>query len=165
VVLRLTGHFPENGDPLLITTLVTLKCLQGVLLQQAFVSFGSMMADVTGEHEYQTGIRQEGNFFGAIAFSAKATSGFGNFIGGVGLDIIEWPTGPDIQTAADIPPETLVNLGLLYGPIVAAFAIVSLWCYTHYHLTRERHAEILVELRKRRLVEPFSKDPSLKQHP
>jgi GPH family glycoside/pentoside/hexuronide:cation symporter len=152
VVLRLTGKFPENGDPLLVTTLITLKFLQGILLQQAFVSFGSMMADVTDEHEYQTGIRQEGIFFGAIAFSAKATSGFGNFIGGFGLDIIQWPTGPDIQTAADIPPETLVNLGLLYGPIVATFSIVSLWCYTHYHLTRERHAEILVELRQRRLT-------------
>jgi GPH family glycoside/pentoside/hexuronide:cation symporter len=134
----------------LITTLVTLKFLQGVLLQQALVSFGSMMADVTDEHEYQTGIRQEGIFFGAIAFSAKATAGFGSFIGGLGLDIIEWPTGPEIQTAADDPPETLVNLGLLYGPVVAAFAIVSLWCYTHYQLTKERHAQILEELRKRR---------------
>ena len=152
MVLRLTGNFPENGDPLLIATLITLKFLQGVLLQQALVSFGSMMADVTDEHEYQTGIRQEGIFFGAIAFSAKATSGFGNFIGGLGLDIIQWPTGPDIQTAADIPPETLVNLGLLYGPIVAAFSIISLWCYTHYHLTKERHSEILVELRQRRAL-------------
>ena len=44
VVLRLTGNFPENGDPLLVTTLITVKFLQGVLLQQAFVSFGSMMA-------------------------------------------------------------------------------------------------------------------------
>ncbi|MGV0033579.1 MAG: MFS transporter [Candidatus Azotimanducaceae bacterium WSBS_2022_MAG_OTU7] len=108
------------------------------------------MADVTDEHEYQSGIRQEGIFFGAIAFSAKATSGFGSFIGGIGLDVIEWPTGPGIRTAADIPPETLVSLGLLYGPIVAAFAIISLWCFSHYKLTKERHAEILQELRKRR---------------
>ena len=150
VVLRLTGQFPDNGDPMLITTLITLKFLQGILLQQALVSFGSMMADVTDEHEYTTGVRQEGIFFGAIAFSAKATSGLGNFIGGVGLDVIRWPTGPGIRTAADIPPETLVKLGLLYGPIVAAFAILSLWCYTHYHLTKELHAEILEKLRERR---------------
>ena len=150
VVLRLTGYFPENGDPLLVSALITLKFLQGVLLQQSLVSFGSMMADVTDEHEYQSGIRQEGIFFGAIAFSAKATSGFGSFIGGIGLDVIEWPTGPGIRTAADIPPETLVSLGLLYGPIVAAFAIISLWCFSHYKLTKERHAEILQELRKRR---------------
>ena len=150
VVLRLMDLFSENGTSTLITTLICMKFIQGLLLQQAFISFGSMMADVADEHEYLTGIRQEGVFFGAIAFSAKATSGFGNFIGGIGLDIISWPTGTEIRTAADIPPETLVNLGLLYGPIVSAFAIVSLWCYTHYKLTKQRHAEILSILRTRR---------------
>lgn len=150
VVLRLLDYFPANTTESLVWTLVAMKFAQGLLLQQAFISFGSMMADVTDEHEYETGIRQEGIFFGAIAFSAKATSGFGNFIGGLGLDIISWPRGTDIKTAADIPMETLVNLGLLYGPIVSAFAIISLWCYTHYHLTRERHAEILSVLYERR---------------
>ncbi len=150
VVLRLFDMFPENGAPVLLHTLVGIKFIQGLLLQQAYVSFGSMMADVADEHEYTTGIRQEGIFFGAIAFSAKATSGFGNFIGGIGLDVISWPRGTGVQTAADIPAETLVNLGLLYGPIVSAFAVVSLWCYSHYGLTRERHTEILQELYVRR---------------
>ena len=150
VAMRLADLFPDNGDPTLIATLVTLKFVQGVLLQQALVSFGSMMADVADEHEYQTGLRQEGIFFGAIAFSAKATSGFGSFIAGLGLDIIQWPRGATIKVASDIPTETLINLGLLYGPIVAAFGIVSLWCYTHYQLTEERHSEILKELRKRK---------------
>ena len=150
VVLRLMDLFPENGAQSLVTTLICMKFAQGILLQQAFISFGSMMADITDEHEYETGIRQEGIFFGAIAFSAKATSGFGNFIGGVGLDIISWPTGPSIKTVADIPPDTLVNLGLLYGPVVSAFAIISLWCYSKYKLTRKRHEEILSVLHERR---------------
>lgn len=150
VVLRLMGLFPENGTSSLVTTLICMKFAQGLLLQQAFISFGSMMADIADEHEYETGIRQEGIFFGAIAFSAKATSGFGNFIGGMGLDIISWPTGTSVRTAADIPPETLINLGLLYGPVVSAFAIVSLWCYSHYKLTRARHEEILEILYERR---------------
>ncbi len=150
VVLRLLEVFPENGSDSLIVTLVAIKFMQGLLLQQAFISFGSMMADVTDEHEYTTGVRQEGIFFGAIAFSAKATSGFGNFIGGLGLDIIQWPRGAGIQSAADIPAETLIHLGLLYGPVVSAFAIVSLWCYSNYHLTRSRHEEILQILSERR---------------
>jgi Na+/melibiose symporter-like transporter len=150
VVLRLADYFPENGTESLVYSLVAMKFIQGLLLQQAFVSFGSMMADVTDEHEYETGIRQEGIFFGAIAFSAKATSGFGNFIGGVGLDVISWPTGAEIKTAIDIPADTLINLGLLYGPVVSAFAVISLWCYSKYHLTRQRHAEILSVLHQRR---------------
>lgn len=150
VVLRLLELFPDNSTTALFVTLLLMKFIQGFLLQQAFVSFGSMMADVADEHEHNFGVRQEGIFFGAISFSGKATSGFGTFIGGIGLDIIQWPRGPLIKTAADIPPETLIHLGLLYGPIVAAFSIVSVWCYSHYGLTRERHARILQELQKRR---------------
>lgn len=150
VVLRLFDLMPANNDPTLVYLLTAMKFVQGILLQQAFISFGSMMADVADEHEFETGVRQEGIFFGAISFSAKATSGFGNFVGGVSLDLISWPTGAAIKNAADIPPETLINLGLVYGPFVSAFAIVSLWCYSHYHLTRERHQEILTVLRERR---------------
>ena len=150
VVFRLLDWFPDNGTTPLVVTLVAVKFVQGLLLQQAFISFGSMMADVADEHELESGVRQEGIFFGAIAFSGKATSGFGNFIGGIGLDVIAWPRGPDIQSASDIPAETLVELGLLYGPVVAAFAAISLWCYSHYSLTKSRHEEIIVQLNARR---------------
>ena len=150
VLLRLLDWLPGNGAPELFGVLLAFKFVQGVILQLAFVAFGSMMADVADEHEYVTRVRREGIFFGAVAFSAKATSGFGTFIGGVGLDVISWPRGAHIQTAADVPAETLVHLGLFYGPVVAGFSIVSLWCYTHYNLTRQRHAQIVQELQARR---------------
>ncbi|MDE0692187.1 MAG: MFS transporter [Gammaproteobacteria bacterium] len=150
IVARLLDWFPENGDPMLVVLLVAIKVVQGACTVQANVAFGSMVADIVDEHEYETGHRQEGIFFAASSFSAKATSGIGNVIAGVALDIISWPRGAHIRTAADVPPETLVNLGLVYGPIVAAFGFVSVWCYTHYRLSRERHAEILDVLAERR---------------
>ena len=153
VVLRLFESLPENGTDALFSILLAFKFVQGLILQLAFVAFGSMMADVADEHEFETGVRQEGIFFGAVSFSAKATSGFGTFLGGVGLDIISWPRGAHIQTAADVPPETLLHLGLFYGPIVAGFSIVSIWCYTHYGLTRQRHTEIVAALNDRREAE------------
>ncbi len=52
--------------------------------------------------------------------------------------------------AADVAPQTLVQLGILYGPIVAGFAVVSVWCFTHYKLNRARHREILEELQQMR---------------
>jgi Na+/melibiose symporter-like transporter len=70
----------------------------------------------------------------------------GNVIAGFALDIIEWPRGAHSRSAADVPPETVVDLGLVYGPLVAAFGFFSIWCYSHYTLTRERHAEIQAEL-------------------
>jgi len=150
IVARLLDWFPENGDPWLVILLVAIKVVQGGCTVQANVAFGSMVADIVDEHEYETGKRQEGAYFAASSFSAKATSGIGNIIAGFALDIINWPRGAHVKTAADVPPETLVDLGLVYGPIVAAFGLVSIWCYTRYDLTRERHARILDALRERR---------------
>ena len=113
IVLRLLGWFPENGDDLLIPLLVSIKLIQGACTVQANVAFGSMVADVIDEYEYNTGKRQEGIFFAASSFSAKATSGVGNIVAGFALDLIAWPRGPHIRSAADIPPETMVNLGLV----------------------------------------------------
>ncbi len=146
VVLRLVDLFPENGTSALIWTLVIIKFVQGAGVVQALVSFGSMVADIADEHELKTGKRQEGIFFGAVSFSNKSASGLGTLVAGITLDLINWPTGPDIKTAADIPPDTLISLGLLYGPIVAGFAVVSVWCYNHYDLTREKHQQILKQL-------------------
>ncbi len=159
VVLRLLGWFPENDDVLTVGSveinlvmplLVGVKIIQGFATAQANVGYGSMMADVCDEHEYQTGRRQEGAFFAAVAFSAKATSGFGAVIAGWALEFINWPTGPEIRTAADVPPETLLNLGLFYGPLIASLGFISVFFYTRYRLTPERHAEMLVELAGRR---------------
>jgi glycoside/pentoside/hexuronide:cation symporter, GPH family len=150
VVLRLLGWFPENGTGELVTTLVFVKFVQGMGVVQALVTFGSMVADIVDEHELATGKRQEGIFFASVSFSGKFTSGIGNVVGGIALDLIAWPRGPEIRTAADVPPETLVWLGLVYGPIVAGFAVVSVWCYSKHRLNRERHAEIVVELDRRR---------------
>ncbi|HEX7035526.1 MAG TPA: MFS transporter [Pseudomonadales bacterium] len=150
VVLRLIGWFPENGTPELINTLVAVKFLQGVGVVQALVTFGSMIADIVDEHELATGRRQEGIFFASVSFSAKFTSGIGSLIGGVALDLIAWPRGADIRTAADVPADTLMWLGLIYGPIVAGFAVVSVWCYSKHRLDRHRHAEIVRALEARR---------------
>lgn len=160
VLLRLAGWFPENGTTELFVVLMIVRLLQGVGAVQSTVSFNSMMADIADEHELETHKRQEGIFFGAISFSAKGTSGLGNLVAGIGLDLIAWPRGADIRSATDIPSETIVHLGILYGPVVAAFAVFAVWCLSHYSLTRERHAEIQAQLLARRAQrEAGGRDP------
>ena len=159
VVLRLLGWFPENDDivnlagfemNLILPILVVVKIIQGFATAQANVGYGSMMADVCDEHEYQSGRRQEGAFFAAVAFSAKATSGFGTVIAGFVLQLIQWPVGANIRTAADVPPQALYDMGMVYGPIIASLGFISVLFYTQYRLTPKRHAEILIELSERR---------------
>ena len=150
VALRLLGWFPENADALLLPLLFTIRVIQGACTAQAPIATGSLVADSADEHELETGRRQEGVFFAAASFAQKAASGSGNVVAGFALDLIDWPRGAHVQTAADVPPETLVDLGLVYGPYVAGFAVVALWCFTRIKLTRARHEEILAELALRR---------------
>ncbi len=146
VVLRFADMFPANGTRELVWTLVAIKFLQGAGVAQALVSFNSMVADIADENELATGKRQEGIFFAAVSFANKSTVGLGNILAGVALDVIHWPRGAHIQSAADIPAHTVNLLGILSGPIVAAFCVVCVWCYGHYHLTRERHEQIQAAL-------------------
>jgi Na+/melibiose symporter-like transporter len=150
IVLRLLGLFPENGDALLVPLLIAIRVIQGASTVQANVAFGSMVADTIDEHELNTGKRQEGIFFASSSFAAKAASGMGNIIAGFALDLIDWPRGRHIKSAADVPVEAIVDLGMLYGPYVAGCGIFSVFCYTRYRLTRELHEEILKALYARR---------------
>ena len=146
VVLRLLGWFPENGTDELLYSLIVIKFIQGLGVVQALIAFNSMVADVVDEHELITGLRQEGIFFSSVSFSNKMTSGIGTVAAGFALALIDWPTGAAVQTAADIAPETIAWLGMIYGPIVSGFALVSAYCYSRYGLDRQRHAEIVGEL-------------------
>ena len=53
----------------------------------------SMLADIVEESELKTGRREEGLFFAARTFAAKATSGIGTLMAGVALDLIQFPRG------------------------------------------------------------------------
>jgi len=150
VALRLMGLFPENSDVMLVPLLVGMKLIQGAFVAQADVGFGSLVADVVDEHELETSHRQEGIFYASMYFASKATSGVGSFVAGIALDVIQWPAGAHVKTAADISGETIFDLGIFYGPILASFGFFAVWCFSHYKLTRERHAEILSELAVRR---------------
>jgi glycoside/pentoside/hexuronide:cation symporter, GPH family len=148
VVLRLLGWFPENGTDELLWTLIVIKFVQGVGVIQALITFNSMVADIVDEHELSTGRRQEGIFFAAVSFSNKVTTGIGSAVAGFALTLIAWPTGPEIRSAADVPADTLVWLGLIYGPIVTGFAVVSVYCYSKHTLNQARHREIVQQLER-----------------
>ena len=158
VVLRLLGWFPDNGTAELLYTLIVIKFIQGLGVVQALIAFNSMVADVVDEHELITGLRQEGIFFSSISFSNKMTSGIGTVGAGFALAFIDWPTGSDVQTAADIGAETIAWLGLIYGPIVSGFALVSVYCYSKYGLNRQRHAAVVKKLGSLREQRALSQD-------
>lgn len=146
IFLRLLDLLPENGHP----SLLLLVAGQVLILVTAVVAIDilipSMIADSVDESEIATGKRQEGVFFSAITFSAKAASGVGGFLAGVMLDLIQFPTMAAPGTVADAQ---VFTLGLAVGPGLMVLFLCALVFLSRYRMTRARHLEILAELDRR----------------
>ena len=146
-IAKLAGVYPDPASVLYVPILAVCGFLASFSASAGLVMAGSMMADVADDHELATGTRQEGIFFGALAFAAKSTSGLGSFLAGVSLDLIAFPTQAD---PADVPAGKVTALGILYGPGIAIVAIAALVFLARYGIDRKRHAEIAMELARRR---------------
>ncbi len=142
VLLRFAGLAPENGSPFLIVFIMG----HGLFLIAAAIQIGilnsSMVMDATDEHELESGERREGTFIAVTTFTGKAVSGFGNFLGGVLLDVIDFPVGQVDAAVGNVPGETIFKLGLVAGPGLVIFYLCGLWFITRMRLSRERYSEI-----------------------
>jgi Na+/melibiose symporter-like transporter len=158
ILMRIYDLLPPNESPVLVGFLIVTRLVGGFAIMQAFVSVGAMIADVADEHELNSTKRTEGVFFGSYSFAGKCSSGVGSLLAGVGLDLIRWPVGAQTGTVTEIAPETVVYLGILYGPVVAGFGILAVVCYCFYDLDRHKHARIVEQLRKRSMSRQIDVD-------
>ena len=149
VCLHYAGLFSAPGTLAVAVALAGCGFMAGFVSAQAGVAVGSMLADVADEQELVTRKRQEGVFYGGYAFVLKATSGIGAAVAGIALDLIHWPVGAHVRTAADVPPEALFKLAMIGGPGLALGLIPALWCLNHYTLDRARHQSIVAALQRR----------------
>lgn len=148
VLLRIAGIFPENGSPRLFPSLFGFYVLWTSAGMILLISVMSALADIADEHELNTGRRQEGIFYAARSFFAKASSGLGHLLAGIAIDLIEFPAGAEPGT---IDPDIIFKLGLVDGPIAVIPGLIAISFYLQYSLTRDRHTEIQTELKQRHL--------------
>lgn len=146
VPLYYLGLFPAAGTAANVIALIGAHFMAGLVVSQLVVAVGSMLADVADEHDLATGRRSEGVFFGSYAFIIKATGGIGVSVSGFVLDLISWPAGDHVKTAADVPDDALFALSMVAGPFLAIGIIPALIFFNRYQLTRSRHAAILAKL-------------------
>ena len=150
VALRLFGLLPPNGSPLVFWLVAGHGGLMVLAAIQIGILYSSMIMDTVDESELATGLRQEGIFVSAIAFTNKAVSGLGNFIGGFLLDAIGFPRGAEQAAVAAVPEAQVVWLGLLQGPGMMLLYLGSLVFLARYGISRERYREIVHALAARR---------------
>lgn len=114
------------------------------------IGFQSMLADTADEHEWLFGVRREGLFFSGLTLAYKAASGLGGLIAGLALDAIHFPTDLASKgSALTIPSDVVAKLGLIAGPLPAAFSAIAPLFLLGYHLTRKKHAQLIAELEQR----------------
>ena len=147
VLIYMLGWMPALGSWALTFMLGTFVVLVGVSVGQVVVGIGTALADIADENELATGRRQEGVFFGASAFANKCSAGLGTLLAGWVLTWIDWPTGPEIRSAADIPADTVFQLAFVSGPVIALLAIPGVLCIAGYKLDRGRLDEIQAQLK------------------
>lgn len=152
VPLYLLGVFPPPGSAGILLVVSLFGALGALGIAYLLVGMGTMLADIADQHELTSDQRNEGIFFGAFSLTNKSSAALGSLIGGSALDLLSWPTGSSIRSAADVPPDVLVNLGLVWGPLALLLALPGLWFLNSYRLSREAHAQILNELHARRLA-------------
>jgi glycoside/pentoside/hexuronide:cation symporter, GPH family len=146
VILRMTGFFPSNDSEMLIPSLIVFYVFTASFGIVLLISAMSALADIADEQELMTGRRQEGIFYAARSFFAKASSGLGHLLAGIAIDVIAFPVGAKPGT---VDPDMIFQLGLIDGPIAIVPGIIAIVFYLRYNLSRERHAEIQAALQER----------------
>lgn len=147
VNLRLVDVMPLNGDPLLLPLLIANAAGFTFTLGVGTVAVYSMIGDIIDQNEVVTHQRQEGLFYSARAFFAKASYSFGHLFAGIMLDV--FVRLPFEAIPGEISEDVLVRLAITAGPIMGAAAIISLAIYSRYDLSRADHAKIIRTLEAR----------------
>lgn len=147
VNLRLMGLLPENHDPQLMYYLLANAAGFTFSLGLGTVAVLSMIGDIVDDNELAKGVREEGLFYSARAFFAKASYSFGHLFAGIMLEY--FVRLPFKAVPGELDADVLFRMGLTAGPIMGLAAVFSLLIYSRYNLPRSRHEEILQGLQDR----------------
>lgn len=145
-ILRLTGLFFENGDPLLVPTLFLISSLYNMCGFSSAVLTHAMVGDVVEESQLATGRRSEGLFYAANTFMQKATSGLGVFIAGMLIAFVGLSPGSSPET---IDPAIPLQLAIVYVPALLILYLSAAAFLIFYKIDRNSHEANLEKLRIR----------------
>ncbi|WP_293902620.1 MFS transporter [Phenylobacterium sp.] len=149
----LLGLYMPTGQAAILPMQIN-SFVAGIGIGFVSIAYPSMMADAADEHEHLFGRRREGLYFAGLGFANKAATGVGVLLAGVALDLIRFPKDIGHQVGALLPYEVQVRLVLVWGPLAAVIAVISMLIFVSYGITRARHDEIASELRRKRALAP-----------
>ncbi|MBX0326399.1 MFS transporter [Oscillochloris sp. ZM17-4] len=128
-------------------TAVFLAALAGVGIATAYLVPWSMLPDVIDLDELNTGERREGVFYGVMTFTQKTCVGLGIALT---LQSLQWYGFDGSLLPGQQPESALTALRWMVGPLPTVILLIGIVLVYRYPLTKQRHAEILAELARRK---------------
>ena len=145
--LKLAGLLPDNDGTLVFALNFLFMLLFMYLFMLRAVNTQSIVADITDEHELETGLRQEGGFYSAINFIAKLAAVFGPAYSGIALDVIGLPTGAE---PGEVSPEVIDGLVYAAGLGFIPALCLAIWMALRIDMRLEKVERVQAALRERR---------------
>jgi GPH family glycoside/pentoside/hexuronide:cation symporter len=137
------GHLFGTGNAL---PLILGHFVAGVIASAVWVIPASMVADLTDEDEFHTGLRREGIYFGILNLGEKVASGGALVLAGFLLSFF----GRLAPAASAKAPAAAGYIGLSYGVIPGLLLVAATLMILPYKLNRSSLRRIQVELAERR---------------
>lgn len=143
IILKLLGVLPDDPELVGWFYIASSGFVSALGLGVALPMIGSMIADVTDEHERIHGDRQEGIYYAAASFAGKMVGGAGPVLAGFVVDLSGIEPG---ATPSTIDPAVVEKFGWVQGPSVLVLTAISVICISYFSITRAQHRETLKTL-------------------
>lgn len=145
-LLAVTGVIPA-GSMIAVVLVAISGLLFGGCGALCFVCFYSMIADAVDEHDHLFGVRREALYAAALMVGAKAATGLGAFLSGLGLQLIGFVA--PAKASGIVPPDIATSVGLLWGLGGALVVLAAIPFLRRYRIDRSHHAAVLESLAAR----------------
>jgi Na+/melibiose symporter-like transporter len=106
-----------------------------------------MIADSIDYQELKDGVRSEGTYYGVLTLAYKMSQSFAIFILGIVIELSRFNPDLAIQSGST---RTILGLAIGFGCLIAF--LLSVLCYRHYDLDREKVNQMQQEIARRRAV-------------
>lgn len=134
-----------------IVGLYLLSMMAGVGVATAYLIPWSMLPDVIELDELKTGKRREGIFYAFMVLLQKMGLALGLFLVGLALENTGFISSTPGQPVPIQPDSALLAIRIAIGPLPTLILLIGLLLAYFYPISREVHAEILLQLREKRL--------------
>ncbi|MGB3692321.1 MAG: MFS transporter [Spirulinaceae cyanobacterium] len=133
-----------------IALMYFLFVLAGFGIATVYLVPWSMLPDVTDLDEYRSGKRREGIFYAFMILLQKIGLALGIWLVGQGLSFAGYIEPQGGKQVLEQPESALLVIRLFVGPLPTIFLIGGLILAYFYPLSKEVHADIMLQLQERR---------------